>query len=818
MCNAAKETFHIDRSDHEADKRPRKQYLVHNRTPWQIRVDEHDCGEFQMSPLSERVVSGERLKLFEEALIPLRQRHYLRVRPYLRPRGLRWPYGLMMFGLVALAATVMYTFAVDGTLRRFQCLVAAGVFAGTTVVGLVAALTEERKRQIEEEVADREEGDILFGSGGAFFSGNETQRMAWQATALVTVLVVGVLLPAVAIYYGTDMQDLVDLSGGISIESSSARRRVVARVIQMTYVALLTLFPALMYFQFDRVRVGTLRAQWVRNIFRLDCRVKNLADVEASYGAQLSEASSFSTDSVRLLGGKRSPIVVATILLAVGWTLLVLPTRSRDFQSSLSAELALEEAQGQLAEAQSQRDAVIVAAEGGSSAQAQTAADAAIAAGQQAEDEAASAGDLAEAGAATTSPQVSDAQPDTTVADGSDDDTAGGSAGAAPPSAADDEAVASAEGAVSQASLAVENAQARLQKAQGGDFFQLITPRPSAAAMAFLGAYFFAAYLVLRGYLRGDLRPKVYNQITARLVTVVVLSYLFNVLYPGSTNRLVMATAFAAGVVPKTFLRGLGERLRSGKASHSLFARAFAEHRQLTTIDGVDIYERERLATEGISDVEALAHADMVGLMVASRLPLERIVDWVDQGVLQLHVNPPTLQSGDRSEELKKLHELGVRTGTDVLRVEENARAQVPGGAEQRALLVTALGGEERYGLLVGQVCREPATATIRQWAGSEFGDPRWPCRYLDRWGELQPVRPTEPYEPPGLGACAPVTVGDGATAPASSGNGHATTPAPQSTPDSPSAPAPQPTPDSSATPAPESSTAEDAATPGAEV
>jgi len=790
MCNAAKEAFHIDRTDHDADRRPRKQYLIHNRTPWQIRVDEHDCGEFQVSPLSERVISGERLKLFEDALIPLRQRHYLRVRPYLRPRGLRWPYALMVIGLAALATTLLYTFIVDGTLRRGHALLAAILFGVAILVGFVAALTEERKRQIAEEVADREEGDILFGTGGAFLSGNETERMAWQALALVTVLVVGVLLPAIAIYYGTDLQDLVELSGGISIESSSARRRVVARVVQITYVAVLTLFPALMYFQFDRVRVGTLRAHWVRSIFRLDGRVRSLADVEAGYGAQLSEASSFSTDSVRLLGGKRSPIVVATILLAVGWTLLVLPTRSRDFQSSLSAELALEEAQGQLAEAEGQRDAVVVAAEDGATARAETAADAATAAGQQAEDEAASAGDLAEAGAATTSPQVSGTPATSTI---DDDEAAGPGGGPGPPAASEDESLATADRAVSQATLAVENAQARLQKAQGGDFFQLITPRPSAAAMAFLGAYFFAVYLVLRGYLRGDLRPKVYNQITARLVTVVVLSYLFNVLYPGSTNRLVMAAAFAAGVVPKTFLRGLGERLRPGRASQALFSQAFAEHRQLTTVDGVDIYERERLATEGISDVEALAHADMVGLMVASRLPLERIIDWVDQAVLQLHVNPPILESGNRSEELEELHKLGVRTGSDVLHVEENARAQLPGAVERRALLVDALKGEERYGLLVGQVCREPATATIRQWAGSEFSDPRWSYRYLDRWGELKPYRPSQPYVPPSLGVCAPVPSGDTGPAATAFGNGHATAPAPQSAPESPAATVPQP-------------------------
>ena len=62
-------------------------------------------------------------------------------------------------------------------------------------------------------------------------------------------------------------------------------------------------------------------------------------------------------------------------------------------------------------------------------------------------------------------------------------------------------------------------------------YFEILVPTPSTAAMAFLGGYFFAVYLVLRSYFSGDLRPKLYNQITARLVTVVILAYLLTVVW-----------------------------------------------------------------------------------------------------------------------------------------------------------------------------------------------------------------------------------------------------------------------------------------------
>ena len=97
---------------------------------------------------------------------------------------------------------------------------------------------------------------------------------------------------------------------------------------------MLVLFPALMYFQFDQQRVGAIRGKWVRAIFRMDPQMKTLADVDARYGDQLGEASSYSTDSVRFLGGRHSPIVIATILISVGWTVLVLRTDSYDFDGT----------------------------------------------------------------------------------------------------------------------------------------------------------------------------------------------------------------------------------------------------------------------------------------------------------------------------------------------------------------------------------------------------------------------------------------------------------------------------------------------------
>ena len=104
------------------------------------------------------------------------------------------------------------------------------------------------------------------------------------------------MLPAIAIFVATDAKDFLVMSGGLDVVDGH-ESQLVGRIIQVLYTAVLSLFPAMLYFQFDRHRVGTIRSEWVRAIFRMDQRMETLADVNARYGDELAEASSYSTDS-----------------------------------------------------------------------------------------------------------------------------------------------------------------------------------------------------------------------------------------------------------------------------------------------------------------------------------------------------------------------------------------------------------------------------------------------------------------------------------------------------------------------------------------
>jgi hypothetical protein len=173
--------------------------------------------------------------------------------------------------------------------------------------------------------------------------------------------------------------------------------------------------------------------------------------------------------------------------------------------------------------------------------------------------------------------------------------------------------------------------------------------------MGFLGAYFLAVQVTLRGYVRGDLKPKTYNVITVRILMAVILAWAAQALW--GTNQAVLALSFIAGILPNTVLRRIrdfgGGRQKAEKDDLQVQS-------PLSQLDEVDVYERTRLEEEGITSVQALARHDLVDLILSSRIPVPRLIDWVDQAILLQHVPERAAQT---------LRGLGIRTATDYLQV-----------------------------------------------------------------------------------------------------------------------------------------------------
>jgi hypothetical protein len=359
-----------------------------------------------------------------------------------------------------------------------------------------------------------------------------------QQINLLIVVAIGAGIPAAAIYYGADLRGTIDrlVSPPPGADLKLETYTLVGRLLQFAFISTVSLLPALLYFLFDREQLQTIREQFVRHIFRLDGTLRTRKHMAAKYGLLMDEALGRQRAGSRVLPGRRSPLFVATFVIALGWLLTLLN---------------------------------------------------------------------ADVGPIGTTRGL----------------------------------------------LAV------------------FTPHQSALTFAFLGAYFFALNTIVRGYVRKDLRPKSYSTITVRILAVMILAWVLELSLDADSAYL-LTLVFVAGIVPETAFVYMQELLRRGRGS---FRQAeLVEAHPLTNLEGIDIYDRARLSDEGVTNVEALAHHDLIELMLYTRIPPARLVDWVDQAILYLHVGDlPVEGNGQDKTRLRSLAILrarGIRTATDLER------------------------------------------------------------------------------------------------------------------------------------------------------
>ncbi|MCM3871915.1 MAG: hypothetical protein ND895_14625, partial [Pyrinomonadaceae bacterium] len=168
------------------------------------------------------------------------------------------------------------------------------------------------------------------------------------------------------------------------------------------------------------------------------------------------------------------------------------------------------------------------------------------------------------------------------------------------------------------------------------DFF---VPQRTAVTFGFLGAYFFILNMVLHRYVRADLKPKAYSSITVRIFVVVILAWVMGLTFQGYPWELMLV--FTIGVFPESGLTLIRESIRNQTGLAIIFRPFIPSRREkypLTELEELDVYDRARLLDEGVTNIESLAHHDLIDLMLETRIPVPRLVDWIDQSILYLHL------------------------------------------------------------------------------------------------------------------------------------------------------------------------------------
>ncbi|MCX5041914.1 hypothetical protein OG921_01735 [Aldersonia sp. NBC_00410] len=457
--------------------------------------------------------------------------------------------------------------------------------------------------QAPQDTAGRTDKDAVDRSSGE----KQRSRRGVHLAALWSILLISVGAPIIA-YFAHLMPSR---SPGVAI----------------SFVAIATMLPGLLFFLFDRQRLSTLRDRFERQIFRLDPNVETLADVEARYGSQMDEvffprnAMTTTVNAAQRLW----PIVIATEVIALGWIMSIHPS--------------------------------------------------------------------------------------------------------------------------------TEQLQAKAP--EGGATPYLYAYLDNPLSFAFLGSYFFSLNMCLRRYARNDLRPKAYSAITVRVITVVVLAYLLQAIVgeqeSGLYKGIVLPLAFVVGVLPETAMVLLRDRVQ-GFGQFAVATNQLEEQLPLTELEGIDLYDRARLIDEGVSNIEGLAHHDFVDLLLETRIPAGRLVDWVDQAILDLHLRKGPIRgatpSGTDTKDRKaakadaakakaseaaeaaeflvvrnRLRALGVRTATDLI---ASARTR-----KHRRLLGRAFArsfesdetGMDRLNIFLATICDDEWMSYVQSWRSSVVRD-----------------------------------------------------------------------------------------------
>lgn len=169
---------------------------------------------------------------------------------------------------------------------------------------------------------------------------------------------------------------------------------------------------------------------------------------------------------------------------------------------------------------------------------------------------------------------------------------------------------------------------------------------------AFLGAYAFIVLSLVRRFFQSDLRPSAYTSALVRIAVVLItVTVLHQVVTDTQPPQVGVALAFVVGFFP---LIGLEIINRVVARAFGVLVPQLVSDYPLNQLDGMNIWYEARFVEEGIEDMENLVTANFVDVILHTRVPVGRLVDWLDQALLCLHLDPVATEAERRKKEKRE--------------------------------------------------------------------------------------------------------------------------------------------------------------------
>jgi hypothetical protein len=251
----------------------------------------------------------------------------------------------------------------------------------------------------------------------------------------------------------------------------------------------------------------------------------------------------------------------------------------------------------------------------------------------------------------------------------------------------------------------------------------------------FLGAYAFVTGMLIRRFFQTDLRPSAYATAVLRIVLVLLVVAVVHQVVRATSAELVageLAMAFLIGFFP---LVGLQILQRITSRMFRVIVPPLTSDYPLDQLDGLNLWYEARLTEEGVEDMQNLMTMNLVDVILHTRVPPGRLVDWIDQAFLLIHLeradradgrhSPPHDGTGDEAgrpaDPRIALRRFGIRTATDLLKAFSEVRQANGDCLPERRFVLPAEPGnlplpEAQLRLLVRVLAAESGLTPVWNW------------------------------------------------------------------------------------------------------
>jgi hypothetical protein len=216
----------------------------------------------------------------------------------------------------------------------------------------------------------------------------------------------------------------------------------------------------------------------------------------------------------------------------------------------------------------------------------------------------------------------------------------------------------------------------------------------TALKYGFIGSYFFALEMIVRRYFQDDLRISAYVNVMVRIVVVALLVSVVHLVWPSdASTNIEWALAFLIGIFPQVGLLAIRTAVTRALGNDKLFPSLKIEY-PLSRLDGLNFWYEARLLETGIEDMQNLATANIVDVMLNTRIPVGRLVDWLDQALLYIRLD----EGKNTRAQRVSLRAIGIRSATDFVSVITDRDC----GAQFQEFVIGKLNGRTEEGGVSG--------------------------------------------------------------------------------------------------------------------